>query len=268
MPITPDNGPPADGPPHAPRRRWRLVAVFAAAALVVAGLGTALAVHLGGASSPAAGFRSSAYRNYRTGEDWMLGDATAPGWMRGESLPGFMTGAGDDPGTVMGGLFADAPGPRVSSARARALGGTVPPGATADRSANRLTFTSASVHLVVLASPSMPAESFYVAGMTNPTIVVPEGARVSIELVNSDSDMAHGLVVTESGAGSSWMPMMTASPLFAGAALWFLGESTPAGMHEGTLAFTAAAAGTYEYVCPVPGHAEEGMAGTFVVSRS
>lgn len=103
----------------------------------------------------------------------------------------------------------------------------------------------------------MPAESFRIAGMTNSTVVVPKGAAVSIELVNADSDMAHGLVVTASGAASSWMPMTTAPPAFSGAALWFLGESTSAGMHTGT----------YQYLCPVPGHAQEGMAGTLVVSN-
>ena len=32
----------------------------------------------------------------------------------------------------------------------------------------------------------MPAESFRIAGMTNPAIIVPAGAHVSIELVNAD----------------------------------------------------------------------------------
>ena len=39
-------------------------------------------------------------------------------------------------------------------------------------------------------------------------------------------------------------------------------------MHTGTLSFTATNAGTYEYLCPVPGHAEEGMAGSFVVEAN
>jgi uncharacterized cupredoxin-like copper-binding protein len=58
---------------------------------------------------------------------------------------------------------------------------------------------------------------------------------------------------------------MTAAASFPGAALWFLGEPTAAGMHAGTLAFTAASPGSYQYLCPVPGHAREGMAGTFIV---
>lgn len=64
------------------------------------------------------------------------------------------------------------------------------------------------------------------------------------------------------------MPMMAAPPAFSGAAPWFLGEPTSAGMHTGTLTFTftAGTSGTYPYLCPVQGHAQEGMAGTFVVS--
>jgi plastocyanin len=38
-----------------------------------------------------------------------------------------------------------------------------------------------------------------------------------------------------------------------------------AGMHAGTLTFTAAIPGSYQYLCPVPGHARGGMAGTFTV---
>jgi rusticyanin len=121
------------------------------------------------------------------------------------------------------------------------------------------------VSLAVLASPSMPAESFRVAGMTDPAVSVPAGAHVSIQLINTDTDMAHGLVITAAGAARSWMPMMTSAPAFSGSALWFLGKPTTAGMHAGTLAFTVAAPGSYQYLCPVPGHAQQGMAGTFTV---
>jgi len=277
-----------DQPPRRSRRRRVAVAVVAGL-LAAAGLGTGLALSLGGSGPTPASATAASYGYYQSvmgrygsgsmmggglygwmmgqsGYAWMMGSANAPEWMRGQDLPGFMMGGESDPGSVMGRLFADAPGPRVSPSEATRLGGEVPAGATADRAANRLTFTSSDVHLVVLASPSMPAENFRIAGMTNPTVVVPKGATVSIEFVNADSDMAHGLVVTASGAAAPRMPMMTAPPAFSGAALWFLGESTSAGMHTGTLTFTAGTSGTYQYLCPVPGHAQEGMAGTFVVS--
>ena len=203
----------------------------------------------------------------KAGYQWMTGGTGAPGWMRGQDLPGFMMrgAAGTDPGTVMGTLFANAPGPRVSPAEAQRLGSQVPAGASIDRSARTITFSTTSVNLVVLASPAMPAESFRIAGMTNPSISVLAGAHVTIDLINADEDMAHGLVITSAGAARSWMPMMTAAPAFSGSALWFLGKPTTAGMHTGTLTFTAATPGSYQYLCPVPGHAQKGMAGTFTV---
>jgi rusticyanin len=129
----------------------------------------------------------------------------------------------------------------------------------------RVTFTATTVRLTVLARPSGgPDETFRIAGLTNPAIVVPAGSQVSIEVINADPDTAHGLVIAAS-QDTTWMPMMTARPAFTGSALWFLGNPTSAGMHAGTLTFTAATPGTYQYLCPVPGHARDGMAGPFTV---
>jgi rusticyanin len=202
-----------------------------------------------------------------TGYQWMMGGTAAPDWMRGQALPGFMMGTSSDPGQVMGALFANAPGSRISAAQAARLGSQSPAGATLDRAANRITFTGTSVRLVVLASPAGgPNETFRIAGLVDPVLVVKAGALVSIEVVNADRATAHGLVITASGAGSSWMPMLTASPAFTGSAVWFLGNPTSAGMHAATLSFTASTPGTYRYLCPVPGHAQAGMTGTFIVT--
>jgi rusticyanin len=274
--------------------RMRIGVLAGVAALAAIGLGTGIGVAVAGGGGGSAGPPATAapaspgYAWYQSvmgryasgggmmggpggwmmgpaGYQWMTGGAGAPGWMRGGTLPSAMMGGSEDPGTVMGRLFADAPGPRVSPAQARRLGSAAPAGAVIGRAARTITFTSKNVSLVVLASPSMPAESFQIAGLTNPAITVPAGAHVRIVLVNADADMAHGLVITASDARSAWMPMMAAAPAFSGSALWFLGSPTSAGMHEGTLTFTAAAAGTYHYLCPVPGHAQKGMAGTFTV---
>jgi rusticyanin len=201
----------------------------------------------------------------QAGYQWMTGGVSAPGWMTGGTLPSPMMGNGTDPGKIMGRLWADAPGPRVSAAQAAALGGQAPAGARTDRAANTITFTATTVRVTVLASPSSgPDETFRIAGMTNPAIVVPTGSQVSIEIINADPGTAHGLVIT-AGQDTTWMPMMTARPAFTGSALWFLGNPTSAGMHAGTLTFTAATPGTYQYLCPVPGHARDGMAGAFTV---
>jgi len=96
--------------------------------------------------------------------------------MRGGTLPGSMMGTSAGPGTAMGRLSASAPGPRVSPARATALGSQVPAGASINRAARTITVTTMNVNLIVLAGPSMPAESFRIAGMTDPAISVPAGA--------------------------------------------------------------------------------------------
>ncbi len=204
-----------------------------------------------------------------TGYQWMMGGTAAPAWMRGSALPGFMMGTASDPGQVMGSLFANAPGPRVSAAQAGRLGSQIPAGATLDHAANTITFTGTSVQLTVLASPaSGPDETFRIAGLTNPAITVPAGAQVSIDVINADPGTAHGLVITAGGATSAPMPMMTARPAFPGSAVWFLGNPTPAGLHAATLTFTATTPGSYHYLCPVPGHAQKGMTGTFTVRSS
>jgi rusticyanin len=203
------------------------------------------------------------------GYRWMMGGTRAPGWMRGGRLPAAMMGNSTDMGQIMGRLWAGAPGPRVSPATAARLGTQVPAGAQVNKAARAITFTATRVRLAVVASPAGgPDETFRIAGMINPKITVPAGAHVTVQVVNADPDTAHGLVVTARGAGSTWMPMMTATPAFRGSALWFLPNPTSAGMHTGTLTFTAGTPGTYHYLCPVPGHAQKGMAGTFIVSHA
>jgi rusticyanin len=264
----------------------RLAAVITVAALAAAGLATGLTLALRGPSTPAATDADYAYYQSvmspyagtsmmgagsgsmmgQSGYQWMMGGTNAPGWMSGGTLPSSMMGGSADPGTIMGSLFANAPGPRLTAAEATNLGDSVPSGAVADASAHRLTFSGKDASFTVLASPSMPQENFEIAGMVDPAVVVPQGAQVTLQFVNADTDMAHGFVVTaNTAASSSPMPMMTAAPAFSGAALWFLGDATSAGMHTATLSFSATTTGTYEYICPVPGHAQKGMAGSFVV---
>jgi rusticyanin len=203
----------------------------------------------------------------RSGYAWMMGGVDAPGWMRGGSIPRYVMGSSTDPGKAMGALWANAPGPRISANAAAQLGQRIPDGATLDAARNRITFTSSIVRLVVIAGPTGgPDETYRIAGMVNPTVVVPRGAHVRLEVVNSDSDSAHGLVVTGRGATSSWMPMMSATPALSGSALWFLANPTSAGMHEGLLNFTSNQSGTFHYLCPVPGHAQKGMIGALIVT--
>jgi rusticyanin len=188
--------------------------------------------------------------------------------MMGGALPGTMMGSGQDMGKAMGGALANSAAPVINPTAASLLGDHAPAGATIDLARQRLTFTTPNVRLTALASPTGgPDETFRIAGMVNPTIEVLDGARVQITVVNADPDTAHGLVVTSPGAASSWMPMITTRPAFAGSAVWTLGAPTPAGMHTATLTFTATTPGSYRYLCAAPRHAQEGMVGSFIVER-
>jgi rusticyanin len=280
-------------------KHTRLAAAIGATAIAAAGLGAGAAItacgSTGQAPTAAATPGGSAYSYYRsmmgrlyggsagsmmggtpygwimggTGYRWMMGGLAAPAWMRGHALPGFMMGTIRDPGKIMGQLWANAPGPRVSPSQATALGSQVPTGATVSRARHQVTFSGGNARLIIVASPAGgPDERFRVAGLTDPAVVVKAGTRITIQVINADPDTAHGLVVTASGARSAWMPMMTARPAFTGSALWFLGNPTPAGMHAGTISFTAGTPGTYRYLCPVPGHAQKGMTGSFTVTST
>jgi rusticyanin len=179
-----------------------------------------------------------------------------------------MMGASTDPGTIMGRFWANAPGPRVSPAGAARLASQIPAGAHVSRTAGTITFTTTRVRLAVLASPAAgPDESYRIAGLVNPTLIIPAGATVAIHLINADPDTAHGLVITASPATRSPMPMMSTRPAFPGSALWFLGNPTSAGMHAATLTFTATTPGTYRYLCAVPGHAAKGMTGKLIITN-
>ena len=270
------------------------ISVLIGTAIAVAGLGAGAAITACGTSAPPASKTAatspgtSAYSWYQqmmsrhdgsstmmggnygwmmggNGYRWMMGGLTAPAWMRGAHLPTTMMGTTGDMGQIMGRLWATAPGPRVTPQQAARFGSQAPVGATIDRIANTITFTSNTVGFTAEASPvGGPDETFRIAGLVNPKIVVHAGARVSIRVINADSDTAHGLVITTNHEGS-WMPMMTSRPAFASSALWFLGNPTTMGMHTGALTFIATTPGTYQYLCPVPGHAQKGMSGSFTV---
>lgn len=269
-----------------PDRKNRTRLLAGAAVVVAAALGVGLGLGLSGSSGPPASSAAGSYGYYQSvmgryghggmmggnsmmgtgGYRWMMGGAQPPRWMAGSALPGSMMGSSTDPGEIMGSLFAGAPGPKVGTDDVNTLAARTPAGATVDRAANRITFAATDIAYAVVASPSGADDRFETAGLVNPTITVPVGAHVTVQFVNADTTSAHGLVISTPGAAATPMPMMRAHVAFDGAATWFLGDATGAGAHITTMALTATTAGGYQYLCPVPGHAQKGMAGTFTVT--
>ena len=246
------------------RTQRRALALGAATAVLLAG-GALLAEHWG--RQPAGQVHTSFSEQGSTySNGYMMGGSNAPGWEQGAPFQGSMMGGSNAPGQIMGRLYANAPGPRITTSAAQALAQAVPAGAKISRSHGTVTFSSSEVHLTIVAAMKAGTDSFELAGMTNPSIVVPRNSKVEVTFVNADQDMAHGLAVVPQGAGNTEMPMMAAGPVFGGASVWFLGDATASGTPERTLVFSADRAGTYQYICPVPGHALAGMQGELIVS--
>ncbi len=138
-----------------------------------------------------------------------------------------------------------------------------------DAASNQIRYTTRDVTLVVVgAPPGREGEYWQVDGRVNPTVIVPAGARMRVEVVNGDPDMPHGWLLTTSAPPYGRMPMM--GGMYGGMATYAVVAPLPAtggsaGWPMSTLDFTAPAAGVYYYICQVPDHAEEGMWGKLIV---
>ena len=120
---------------------------------------------------------------------------------------------------------------------------------------------------MLAAPPDGPDQTFRVAGLTDPAIAVPQGAHVTLRLVNADAGMPHNFLLTSAQPPFPAMGMMMAAPIF-GAATTTLPEASGSGLPSTTLTFTASSAGHFTYLCTVPGHAAEGMYGSFLVTAA
>ena len=176
---------------------------------------------------------------------------------------------GMDPGRMMGQMLAGSAPQYVDSTKARSLGQSVPQNAEVNRSENRLILRSSQIQLAVLASPAGgPDMTFQIAGLTNPTIEVNYGSRITLQFINADADESHGWLLT-AGSTNSYMPMMFSPIAFSGSAAAPL-EAAGSGSQwpAETIEFTADRSGSFAYICPVPGHAQRGMRGTVAVTAS
>ena len=242
-------------------------AVWTGVALAAIGIGGLVFTGVAGASGLHVPWAQSRLTYGYSGAMATGASATgSPGMMGGGGggYGGMMGAAGA--GTMMGGAMAGSARTVVSAAEAQSLGAAVPAGATVDRAGNRITFTSQDVRLTVLASPDNgPDMTFRVAGLADPTIVVPQGAKVTVQIINADSGTMHGWLLSAVQPPLPYMAMMDAPAAFSGSFAMPLGAPTSAGMPGETITFTASQAGQYTYLCPVPGHAQRGMHGAFDV---
>jgi rusticyanin len=152
----------------------------------------------------------------------------------------------------------------VPASQVKALSEQDPAGASIDARTGTITFFGATASFTVVANaPGAPDMTFTVAGLANPTIIVPRGARVTVRFINNDTDEAHGWLIT--GNRPPFGFGQPATPAITGAYAGVIGDPTAAGDGASSISFTASGAGSYQYICPMPGHAQMGMAGAFIV---
>lgn len=184
-------------------------------------------------------------------------------------MAGYGGWAGGPAGYGLMGAYGATSAQTVAIGRVTALGNLRPTGATVDAAQNRVVFKGTDVRLDVVASPKgQKDETFRIAGLVNPTVVVPTGATVHVTFVNADADMHHDMVVTPARAPFAYMAMMEAPLAFPASATPMLGPATASAAEEVHSIFVAATEGRYTYVCLWPGHAQNGMYGQFMVGAA
>ena len=220
---------------------------LAAGGLLVAAFG------LGGVSITLAGTPSGG----------IMGGTGGAGMMQSGGCGGMMGGAG---GAGMMSHAVGNPVQSVSPAVARTLSATEAASARVDRRTNTVTYQRGQVALVALASPDTGRDmTWTIDGLVNPTVVVPAGARVTVHVFNADGETVHGWELTTTPPPYADMAMMDVALARPAAFALPLSHATPQRWLGRTVQFTVARAGTYYYLCPVKGHAQQGMYGRLIV---
>lgn len=122
-----------------------------------------------------------------------------------------------------------------------------------------LAFNGSSIKILVLMGSMSGGQSMYsfvIDNLTNPTLVFPAGARVTMVAVNVDTDAYHGLTISR-----------LAPPYGYNVMVGMMGSTTstmmlpPSGSVFAAQQITFTVNGDAYYFCPVPGHAQLGMSG-------
>lgn len=134
-------------------------------------------------------------------------------------------------------------------------------------------FMGHNIHIVLLAvEPGSPDQTFEVHNLVDPEITVPRGAKITLTLLNMDygPGMIHGVIIGKARppyktvVGVPVRDQVAEIPLVMPRTEKSVKKSS---YYFGTVTFTAPkAAGTYYYLCQMPGHAKSGMYGKYVVT--
>ena len=120
--------------------------------------------------------------------------------------------------------------------------------------------------IAVGAPPGRPGMFWQVDGKVNPTIIVPEKSQITLVFADGDPGQNHGWELTTAAPPYPRMAMMTGAVASPGAFIMTVAPPSGSTWHGATITFAAPDPGTYYYICPVSGHAQQGMWGRFIVS--
>ncbi len=140
-------------------------------------------------------------------------------------------------------------------------------GVRIDKAANTIEFYGSKVQIPIMASPENGSMySFGVYGLVNPTIIIRKDAQVTVQFINMDDDMYHGVVITAGSPPYFYMgTMMLDRPAFVNSYIPPLPQEKNGEYSGASMMFVTSASGTFYYICQVMGHASKGMYGKFVV---
>lgn len=132
---------------------------------------------------------------------------------------------------------------------------------------NSVMYNGGSADIVALASPDgKPNMTWEIDGLVNPTVVVRANTQITVDLVNTDWGYMHGFEITTTPPPYPYMSMMGISNQFVMMPLPERGtKNLSTANYYSSSSILTLVAGTYYYLCPVPGHAQQGMYGKFVV---
>lgn len=136
--------------------------------------------------------------------------------------------------------------------------------ATVDKSTNTITYTGKNVKIVMLGGPANADQKFVIADLINPTIRIPQGAKVTMEIINEDEGMPHGFEITNATPPYAYMSMMQGA-IYPGSFIPPIPEAASNQYPSAQVSFTASQSGRFYYICQYPGHAEKGMYGKIII---
>lgn len=136
--------------------------------------------------------------------------------------------------------------------------------ATVNKENNTISFAGKDITIVLLAGPEIADGKFVIGGLINPSIQVPKDAKISLEMINEDEGMPHGVEITNATPPYNYRVMMGGG-IYPDTFVPTLPAATVDKYPAAVTTFNTNQEGAFYYICQYPGHAAKGMYGKFII---